>query len=427
MDNKKNEIDQLRIQLQYLQEKLERFNNLKVLIKRFLRILILDNWNKINKRAYKHLHNYDVNYKSKKFIPYQLNYKNTPDLKKPIILHLISNFKTGGASRIIVDIAESLSNDYRHIVITRYNPVPQNYVGIEVIELCNLPSNRLISNLLSKFDPILVHTHWSTTWSESDSIWQWYYAFYKKIEQLKLPLIQNVNIPVVPFQFKHQNCINIFVSEFVRSKFAFNNQDNRVIYPGSDFNFFQQTKYTSSNSKILGMVYRLDDHKLKLNSIEPFITAVKLDNSIKVSIVGDGSLKLAFMDRVKEESLEDAFTFHGYVPYNALPALYEEMSVFVAPVYEESFGQVTPFAMNMGIPVFGYDTGALNEIIKDENCLVKTGESTLLAEILVNAVNNPNYLEKKSEENRKLAMSYSLEKMIAGYTDVYKEVVNKTT
>lgn len=417
------DIDNLKIQVQYLQEKLERFNSLKILFKRLIRVVFVDTFKKVTKFNHRFLHQYDSNYSKSSFKPYLLDYKHNREVGRPVVFHLISNFKTGGASRIIVDIAEHLSKEFEHIVITRYNPIPQNYEGIQVIELCSIPTQKEVQQLFILHAPVIVHTHWSTRWSEEDSLWQWYYSFYKYIEIHQIPIIQNVNVPVVPFLFKRTKSINAFVSRFVLENFSFQNQDNRVVYPGSDFDFFSINNRFNYSSKVVGMVYRLDDHKLQKDSIEPFIQAVLKDTEITVLIIGDGELKSHFKKRVKEAFVADNFTFVGYVPYQDLPKWYAQFSLFVAPVYEESFGQVTPFAMSMGVAVIGYNTGAILEIIQDASCVVETGNVGLLANLIVNKVNDKAFLSEKNIKNKELVLRFSLNFMIESFEEIYKELL----
>ncbi len=421
MDFFNKEVNELRKHNQHLQERLERFNSIDVVVKRLLRLLIINPYRRITRKAYKIHHQYDINYQNENFTPYNLSYKTTINNTAPVVLHLINNFKTGGASRIVVDLAENISDAYQHIVVTRYNPIPQNYKGIKVEEICHVPSNNEVQQLLKKYNPKIIHIHWSSKWSELSSNWQWHNSFFKVFENFNGKLIQNVNIPIVPFHFKKIKCEYVFVSDFVKNRYSFQNEFNQVIYPGSDFNLFKQEKNEALFSKNIGMVYRLDDHKLKKDSIEPFIEAVKIDPEIKVHIIGDGELKPYFEQRIKEENQQDNYTLYNYVSYNELPNIYKKFSMFIAPVYEESFGQVTPFAMNMGIPILGYDTGAISEILEDTSCLVEQGNYKLLGKLIAEKIINNNFLKEKSDTNLKRSNLFSLNQMITKYKLVYNK------
>lgn len=92
--------------------------------------------------------------------------------------------------------------------------------------------------------------------------------------------------------------------------------------------------------------------------------------------------------RVEEEGLKSSFTFTGNISYKDLPDYYKKFSVFVAPVHDESFGQVTPFAMSMGQVVVGWDIWALSEILGTNDTLVKYGDYSRLSDIIIELCNN---------------------------------------
>ncbi|MGG2018651.1 glycosyltransferase, partial [Pseudomonas sp. S8] len=123
------------------------------------------------------------------------------------------------------------------------------------------------------------------------------------------------------------------------------------------------------------MVYRLETDKLNADSITPFIKAVQKRPQTRVLIVGGGSLMETFKEAVNSAGVSDNFEFTGYVAYSQLPDLYRRMKLFVAPVWKESFGQVSPFAMRMHVPVVGYDIGAIGEIVDDSSLLAPYGDA----------------------------------------------------
>ncbi len=121
--------------------------------------------------------------------------------------------------------------------------------------------------------------------------------------------------------------------------------------------------------------------------------------------------------------IEDRFEFTGYVPYETLPTLYRRMSLFVAPVWKESFGQVSPFAMSMKIPVVGYDVGALAEIVGDSQLLAPAGNAQALARIAAELLDAPQRRRDIGEQQQRRATEhFSLEAMVNAYSTMYAEV-----
>src|SRR5439155_21414171 len=175
----------------------------------------------------------------------------------------------------------------------------------------------------------------------------------------------------------------VYVSEYVRTKFGRGNSKDMTIYPGSDFELFNKFHERKENENCIGMVYRLEPDKLDEGSIDVFIKVIHRCPETKALIVGGGTFLDIYKMKTYSTRVAQNVTFTGYVPYLELPALYQRMSIFVAPVWKESFGHVTPLAMNLGIPVVGYNVGGLPEIVRDNTLLAPAGDSDRLSQIII--------------------------------------------
>jgi glycosyltransferase involved in cell wall biosynthesis len=174
------------------------------------------------------------------------------------------------------------------------------------------------------------------------------------------------------------------------------------------------------------MVYRMERDKLDEHAIDAFILAVRARPRTRAVIVGGGSLLPEFRRRVRVAGLDDRFTFTDYVAYVDLPALYAGMTLFVAPVWKESFGQVSVFAMAAGVPVVGYATGAIPEIVADGELVVPFGDSRALADLVVRLLDDPVERKAISERNRERAQAhYSVDAMVASYARLYGSLLGR--
>jgi glycosyltransferase involved in cell wall biosynthesis len=100
------------------------------------------------------------------------------------------------------------------------------------------------------------------------------------------------------------------------------------------------------------------------------------------------------------------------------------MSIFVAPVWKESFGHVSPIAMHMGLPVVGYNVGALGEIIGNNDLLAPPGDSDRLATIIIDLLNDREKRLSIGEFNKKRAKDlFSVETMITKYRQLYDSLL----
>jgi glycosyltransferase involved in cell wall biosynthesis len=103
------------------------------------------------------------------------------------------------------------------------------------------------------------------------------------------------------------------------------------------------------------------------------------------------------------------------------------MSIFIAPVHAESFGQVTSFAMAQGLPVIGYRVGALPEIVDDPELLVDPGDFQALGELALSLLKDPQRMRQTGERNRQRVNElFGVEQMVRQYRDIYRAIIDRT-
>ncbi|QLO06797.1 methyltransferase domain-containing protein (plasmid) [Citrobacter freundii] len=338
----------------------------------------------------------------------------------PRVAHVIANFMTGGSSRLVADIAEHLGHDYEHFVLTSYAPNPPAYVGLSIDELRVRNDVRPFIKYFKRMKPEFIHVHY---WGDVDE--PWYAQAIEAAKVLDIPVIENVNTPIAPYispAIKRY----IYVSDYVRHAFGKPENSHVTVYPGSDFSLFTRKEGDDVAKDCVGMVYRLENDKLNEHAIEPFIEIALKRPQTKVLIVGGGSLLESFKRSVQKAGVESQFEFTGYVDYDKLPDYYRRMSVFIAPVWKESFGQVSPFAMNMHVPVIGYDVGAISEIVNSKAMLAPAGDASKLADIAIELLENDELRASLGCEHQQRAEElFSVQAMISSYARLYSEMVKK--
>lgn len=348
--------------------------------------------------------------------PYKVEIKHEllPYRKK--VLHFIENFYTGGSSRLIIDIIEHYGHIYDHKILTMAYRGTDEFLNIDV-EVVDINDKKGTLDSINQFCPDIIHVH----------IWEgeWYEKVFDLLANIGCKIIQNINTPVKPIVREYVDKY-VFVSKYVLENFQ-DVSDNKslVIYPGSNFDMFTRQlegEYLAKDT--IGMVYRLGYDKLNQHSIDVFIKTVQKRPQTKVIIVGGGPQYDYYVSKVKAAGVLKNFLFTGYVPYVELPSWYEKFSVFVAPVWKESFGQVSPFAMSMGVPVTGYDIGALNEIIDNESLLAPADDSDKLSDIIVMLLNDYDKCKAIGQFNQQRAWKkFGVKTMVDNYNKLYNELI----
>lgn len=350
---------------------------------------------------------------------YRIKQGEAPPPDAPKVAHVIANFMTGGSSRLVVDLIEHLGSSYRHVVFTSFNPDPPAYVGLEIEECRSAASVDPFIEYFARVQPDLVHVHY---WGDCDE--PWYAQAIAAAGQLGVPIIENINTPIEPYR-SAAVARYVYVSDYVRSVFGDDDARHVTVYPGSDFELFTRSQQEHAPEDCVGMVYRLERDKLNESAIQPFIEIANLRPATRILIVGGGSLLEPFQEAVRVAGVADRFEFAGYVSYDSLPSYYRRMSVFIAPVWKESFGQVSPFAMSMKVPVIGYDIGAIGEIVGEPQLLAPAADAQALAQIAISLLDSPERRRRVGEDQQRRAVGrFSLEAMIADYARLYAEVAS---
>jgi 2-polyprenyl-3-methyl-5-hydroxy-6-metoxy-1,4-benzoquinol methylase/glycosyltransferase involved in cell wall biosynthesis len=349
---------------------------------------------------------------------YAVNAPEETAAQRPRVIHVIANFCVGGSSRLVIDLIECLGAEYEQSIVTSFIPTPPDYTGIQISEYAGLPEQAQFINHYLQHDPDFVHVHY---WGDCDA--PWYARAIAAAEQLGIPVLENVNTPVDP-HFSDGICQYIYVSKYVQEKFGRTGAGHQTIFPGSDFQKFEKSTDATVPDDCIGMVYRLESDKLNVAAILPFIEAVKQRPATHALIVGGGSLLDPFIEATKCAGVFDRFEFTGYVAYDTLPEYYRRMSLFVAPVWKESFGQVSAFAMNMHIPVCGFDVGAISEIIDEPALVAPPGDATALAGVICSLLDDRPRRESLGRKMHQRAQDlFSQRAMIDAYAGVYKTVL----
>ena len=334
---------------------------------------------------------------------------------RPKIIHAIANVWMGGSSRLLVDLIEHLGHKYDQEVVAYGIPDPPAYDGFPCHDFSQLSSPEALAAFLREKGATILHVHY---WGEDNK--PWYANVFGAANLYPCPVIENINTPVETY-FHDKIRQYVYVSEYARNLFKPVPENSRVIFPGSDLDLFQRLDHDFPDDAI-GMVYRLERDKLNEESIDLFMDVVRKRPSTRAYIIGAGTFFKLYQEKVRAAGMSDHFIFTGYVPYESLPDYYRKFSLFVAPVWKESFGQVSTFAMSMGIPVAGYNVGGLPEMLGTPEFF--TNDRAQLVDLIIDLLNDRERRIEIGRLNRKRAQElFSVEAMIAQYDRLYESLL----
>ncbi|WP_186576584.1 glycosyltransferase [Aquibacillus kalidii] len=172
-----------------------------------------------------------------------------------------------------------------------------------------------------------------------------------------------------------------------------------------------EVKKKQSKEKVILCVARLVMEKGVHYIIEAVAPIMKMDDNVKLKIIGSGESKKFLENMVKDEGLEDQIEFLDPIPHHELPALYRKADLFVGhPVstskWEEYFGVVNVEAMASGLPVVSSNSGGITHLAREKEVAILVNERDIIS--TTNAIELLLYDEDKYQEIKRKGREYVL-------------------
>ncbi|MFD1571297.1 glycosyltransferase family 4 protein [Halorubrum laminariae] len=198
--------------------------------------------------------------------------------------------------------------------------------------------------------------------------------------------------------------------------------DLEVIHNGIDCTRFTPNNGTSK--KQILFVGRLKPGKGVDDLVQSFGELSEDYPGWELHIVGDGPLLPDLKEEAEQLGVSSSVTFHGEVPNERLPHLYQTASIFTLPSYSEGLPRTVLEAMACGTPVVTSELEQLQALVKDAGLTAPAGEPQKLASALANLVENPRMRREFGSIGReRVEENYSWEDTVRQTTEVYKELL----
>lgn len=131
----------------------------------------------------------------------------------------------------------------------------------------------------------------------------------------------------------------------------------------------------------------MEPHKGVQTLLDAFIRS-KDTHAFKLHLIGEGSLRRQFEERIRGLGLGDRVSVPGFLPRDELERIRRDATVQVVPsVWYENAPSVVLEAYSMGIPVFASDIGGLPEMVGPDagSAVFPPGDADALAKLISEA------------------------------------------
>lgn len=220
--------------------------------------------------------------------------------------------------------------------------------------------------------------------------------------------------------------INIIFNRFIAiseygKKIAFGNKyldKIKVIYPPIAIENYRKTNFSKYN---IITINRISPRKNYHDLIKMFNLVHKINPDIHLDIVGGyESLYKDYYNEIVELvdklSLNEYITFHGDVSEEKKIQLLSESRIYITTSKHEMFGITTAEAMASGLPIIAYNNTTTKEIVSlGGGILVDDGRFDLMAEEVINLIDNEAKIKSLSEKHFFAAKRFNHKRILKEY------------
>ena len=352
------------------------------------------------------------------------------------ILYVITGLGLGGAEKIVVDLADQmteLGHSVKIAYLTGEVLVKPNSPNIELIALnLNLSKDYLLASikyrkLVKNFRPDVVHAHMVHA-----NIFARLNRVLCSVPKL-ICTAHNSNeggkARMLAYRFtNHLSDINTNVSqeatEALVTKGAFSKNNVITVYNGIDLRKFEKTHDSINLDKnVLNIISvgRFNDQKDYPNLINAFAILKSRNNSnIKLTIVGDGELRPQIEALIEKLDLVEDIKLLGR--RSDIAQILSQADIFVLASKHEGLPTVVIEAMACECYIVATDCGGSAEILGDTGKLVPIQNSQALAEALENAldISSDSRTQNNEKARARVEQLFSLETSVQKWLALYE-------
>jgi len=196
-----------------------------------------------------------------------------------------------------------------------------------------------------------------------------------------------------------------------------------------------KNKYSLQENFVLITVSRLVERKGHLLVLEALKLLLKKGYKIKYLIIGEGEFKQKISDYINENNLSNNVFLCGYVSFEDLKYFYYSADLFVMPSFEitekgdvEGFGISFLEANICSLPVIGYNSGGISDVIKNNvnGILLNNFSAVELSEKIEKFINDKSFYNNiKNQTKEYVIKNFTWEKNIEKLKDyllIYKNI-----
>lgn len=351
------------------------------------------------------------------------------------VLHIIPNFGTGGAEKLVVDLLSNYDrSNFDMAAVSFYaksNTILEKKLdnfGIKVYYLDKHKGPDIsllfkIDKVIKEFKPVVIHTHlYTVRYVLFTSILNKIPVRVHTVHSISSKELDKAGFVIQKLAYRYFNFVPVAISSIVKKSVMefYHIKDVPLILNGVDIKKYQVSKKQNGNEIIklihVGRFSPVKNHNLLIDALK--IVSDKKDN-VKLYLVGDGELRKEIEDKIIRLNLTDKVELLGI--REDIPNLLANSDIFVMSSDWEGLPLVLLEALAAGLPIISTDVGGVPDIIENNvnGILVKPNDSISLSKAIINLSENKELREKMSEINKIYSLKFDIKNTQHEYENLY--------
>lgn len=373
-----------------------------------------------------------------------------PGFRKKVLM-VIPNLGTGGAEKLVIDIARNMDREKFDVTILSLFPknesIYNNIVEDEEIKVVYMNKKLGISlsqvfkvtRYIVDLKPDIIHTHLNV------APYTLLGCMFAKVK-CRIHTVHNMastestkrDRRIMKLAYKIFNFTPVGISDYIKNTIMdyYKLREKKVpcIYNGIDTIFFNPNRYKvekSENKFYLvntGSFKHAKNHKLMIDAFYKvcnYNDNFKVPYNIYLKLVGDGYLRNEIEEQIKKYHLEDRIILVGEVK----DVCYElnNSDVLLMTSDYEGLPLAVLEAMACGLPIITTKAGGVVDVVEDgqNSILVDVGNKEQIIDAIIKLEQNKALVKSMGVKSRELSLKYDIRDTTKQYEDLYIKILNK--
>lgn len=355
------------------------------------------------------------------------------------VLQIIPTLEIGGAEKIALEIAKKIDKDrFQLTTISLYNTEEidkyKRKYGLDIITFNKKRGADFglifkLTKYIVKQKPHVIHTHlYSAPYTFLGAILAKTPIRIHTVHSVAHKELQPKKRKLMKFAYTFLNYRPVAISKYVEKTIAkeYKIRTSKII----NINNGIDTKTYSNNNKKLKTrnnkpiniitVSRLEEVKNHKLMIDSFYEAQKNIQNIRLTIIGDGTLRNDIKNQIKQLKLENKINMAGATDEVANEL--KRADIYILTSKYEGLPVSVLEAMSSGLPIISTDIEAIDGIvINKNNGLVVPPNVKDISDAIITLATDDKIRKKFSNNSRIISQNYDSKIMVENYEKIYSQ------